>query len=129
MATKKVQRGYIYMTSGELVKVQPLDGKKFKFEELQMAVGGYIEMLRPKPKQGWTQMFANEEGVLYNLPRNPRTAEAVDMAIYMASGYPPGWTVLGNIIGIKSEDPDENTFPTIRAVIKTELKDRILPVN
>jgi hypothetical protein len=44
----------------------------------------------------------------------------VDYTTYVVNGYPRGWQVLGNIIGLKSESPVENQFPTIAAAMRTE---------
>lgn len=57
----------LYLTSGEVKTVKPRKGKKFKLDELQEFVGGYIEIV---PGSG-LMAFCNEEGRLLNLPLNP----------------------------------------------------------
>lgn len=67
-------------TTGETTEVAPKKGKKFKLEELQEYVGGYIERI----DLGFSQnMIVNEEGKLLGLPFN-KTASA--MTINSKSG-------------------------------------------
>jgi hypothetical protein len=108
----KVQRGTIYKTDGNIVKVQPVNGKKFDYKELQLAVGGYIESLIPGIK-GCRQMFANEEGLIHRLPPNPHTDDVVNLKVYRLNGYGPGWRVSGNIIAILSEEPSDEVLPDV----------------
>lgn len=44
--------------------------KKPTLEQLQKAVGGYIEKVR-LPHQGQRYMYVNEEGLIHRLPLNP----------------------------------------------------------
>lgn len=120
----KVQRGYLYMTDGRIVKVRPMNGKKFELPELQLAVDGYIESVQCGIK-GCRQMFANEDGISNRLPDNPYTWEVVNAKVYKANGYPPSWRIAGNIIVIKSEEPDEYEHPTVTDVITFKRAGRV----
>lgn len=55
----------IYRVNGQIEKVD-LAGKKATLQQLQAAVGGYIEAI-PGTK---ARAYANEEGLLRNLPYN-----------------------------------------------------------
>lgn len=113
----KVQRGYIYKTDGTVVKVRPINGKKFDYTELQEAVGGLISSLESSIKN-CRQMYANDEGILLGLPPNPHTQKVCNMKIYNMNGYPSYWRVCGNIIAILSEVPDVNeVLPTVEQAI------------
>lgn len=103
MKKGKVYRGYLYKTDGTVEKLTPKDGKKFAYEELRDAVGGYIESLIAADKR-CKQMYCNEEGLLEHLPPNPHTWDVVDANVYRLNGYPPSWRVSGNIIAVKLED-------------------------
>ena len=52
------------------VEDYPPAGKTYTLEELQKAVGGYIEIVHPG--DGRYLMVVNEEGKLHGLPPNPR---------------------------------------------------------
>ncbi len=57
--------------------VAPEKGRKFKLEELQRFVGGYIERVRtrgPHPRNMWV----NEEGLLKDLPVNAEATMLID---------------------------------------------------
>ena len=54
-------------TTSEAREVKPAKGKKFKLEELQGFVGGYIELVRLSKRQN---MIVNEEGRLKGLAVN-----------------------------------------------------------
>lgn len=62
-------------TSGEIIDVEPKNGKDFSLEELQEYVGGYIEVAYPPSKHG-AIMVLNEEGKLNNLPINHLASKA-----------------------------------------------------
>ena len=116
--TKKVQRGAWYKADGSVMLVKPVDGKAFSYNELCRAVGGYFESVRPtkdavscetgrivpglKPiGPGATrvcQVWANEEGLLKWLPRNPHTATVADMRVYELNGYPADWQLSGDVL-------------------------------
>lgn len=86
--TKK-GKAYIVKASGETVEVEPRNGTDFQLEELQEAVGGYIEIvqlgsrdtthLREQIQGGHVEvtsrgrksvMVVNEEGKIKQLPVN-----------------------------------------------------------
>jgi len=100
----KTQMGTIYKPDGTTEKIYPAKGGKFSLEELQQAVGGFIEKLYPSIK-GCRQMYCNEEGLLKNLPPNPFTWQLVNHDVYKYD-YPPYWRVQGNIISITTEEKD-----------------------
>lgn len=55
--------------NGEETQVYPKDGKVFTLEELQAAVGGYIEQV---PLNTGQTMFVNEEGKIRGLHANAK---------------------------------------------------------
>jgi len=111
------------------MNVQPVDGKKFDYRELQKAVGGLIESIIPNkgrvnldtgrvevtatgPK--CSQVWANEEGLLLGLSPNPFTPVFANMEVYRCNGYGPGWRVAGNAIAVYSVEKDAApTYPVI----------------
>lgn len=84
---QKPQRGTIYKTDGRVILVKPKNLKEFELHELQAAVGGYIEIVRPLNLR--TKLYFNEEGLLKNLPINPHAQTIVD-----ANNY-AGWAARG----------------------------------
>lgn len=67
---------------GTVEDVVPKNGKKFKLEESQALVGGYIEFVQPLGRallrfHGLPPnaiMYVDEEGLLKGLPLNPRAS-------------------------------------------------------
>lgn len=57
----------IYKTTGEVIEVEPKNGKDFKAEELHEIVDGYFEIVNISLTQ---YMVVNEEGHLIGLPLN-----------------------------------------------------------
>ena len=56
--------------SGEIIPVNPKNGKDFQLDELKKFIGGgYIEIIRPLSKSG-AIMVIDEEGKLKGFPRN-----------------------------------------------------------
>jgi hypothetical protein len=102
---KKLQRGTIYKTDGQAILVKPKNGKEFSLEELQLAVGGYIEGVRPLDKR--SNLYVNEEGLLKNLPPNGHTQAIVDMKAYDNFMYPGGIVLRGNAISTYRVVPGE----------------------
>ena len=99
MATKKVERGVIWFPTGEVLAVRPADGVKFSLEELQTAVGGYIETMIPATRGH--RVYVNEEGGVKRLPLNPRTWEFADRRVYVdLNGYAQTWLVAGDAIEV-----------------------------
>ncbi len=60
---------------GTSQEVKPEKGRKFKLDELQRYVGGYIE--RVKTHEG-RDMWVNEEGLLQDLPVNVEATHLID---------------------------------------------------
>ena len=56
-------------SDGTVVDYPPARGRKYSFEELQKAVGGYIEIIHPAGSRNYL-MVINEEGRLRGLPTN-----------------------------------------------------------
>lgn len=67
---------------GRLETVAPANGKKFRLEEMQKIVGGYIELV---PTLERKRMVVNEEGRLEKLPRN-QTATVLMPRHYIIAG-------------------------------------------
>ena len=59
----------IYKTNGEVIDIEPKNGKDFKYKELNEIVGGYIELVN-LPSDRF--MVVNEEGKLMGLPINEK---------------------------------------------------------
>ena len=107
---KKLQRGTLYKTDGQAILVKPKNGKEFTLEELQTAVGGYIESVVPINKR--TKLYVNEEGLIHNLPCNGHTQAILNMDVYNRNaaffGEPLNSTVLrGNAISTYRVNPGE----------------------
>jgi hypothetical protein len=66
----------IYQTDGTKTVTEHEAADRPSLEELQKAVGGYIEPVDRFLKEG-TQAYANEEGLLRGLPRNAAATIAV----------------------------------------------------
>lgn len=49
--------------------------RKMTLEEMQKAVGGYIELCPTKPGSGRRVLVVNEEGLLKDLPVNPEATK------------------------------------------------------
>ena len=110
LVAKKVERGVIWFPTGGVVGVRPADGAKFSLEELQTAVGGYIEMMVPATRGH--RVYVNEEGAIKRLPPNPRTWEFADERVYVGlnvglNGYAQNWMVAGNALEVFKLDVEE----------------------
>lgn len=68
----------IFKTDGDVLNVEPKNGKDFSLEELQAVVGGYIEIA----DMGDEFMVLNEEGKLLNLPLNERATALYKKKVY-----------------------------------------------
>jgi hypothetical protein len=71
-------------------------GRSPGLEVLQQAVGGYIEGVRLNPACGFTLMYANEEGLLKQLPLNP-------LATILA-GHP----IVGDVVLLSQAEVEED---------------------
>lgn len=86
-------KSYIITTSGEEIPYEPESGDLYTLEELQDAVGGYIEILKLNSKR---YVIVNEDGVTLGLPENKRATEL--MRKY--SKLPMGCVIVGNVVVI-----------------------------
>jgi hypothetical protein len=66
----------IITTDGLQKKVDPANGKDFSLEELNVIVGGYIEILHIEDKL----LVCNEEGKLQNLQYNTTATSLINAA-------------------------------------------------
>lgn len=62
----------IYKTNGEIIDIEPKNGKDFQLKELKDIVGGYIETVT-LPNDEF--MVVNEEGKIMGLPVNINATE------------------------------------------------------
>lgn len=65
----------VIRTNGEITELKP-KGRRVSLEELQAAVGGYIEMVTLKNKI----IICNEEGKLMNLPLNEKVTQMFQLS-------------------------------------------------
>lgn len=72
----KLKPPCIVKTDGTVEEYNPENGEEFTLEELQRAVGGYIEVV-PFWGDPNSVMLANEEGLLIGLPINDKSMELV----------------------------------------------------
>lgn len=84
----------IYRTDGEIVEVQPANGKDFRLEELQKIVGGKIQIIECN-EEGMI-MILDEEGKHKNKSFNSEATELVSEVI-------PTWDVImGDVLVCES---------------------------
>lgn len=112
---KQKQRGSLYLTDSRVILLKPMTDIKFELEELQLAVGGYIEIVRPLGKR--MKVYVNEEGLIgpdAPLARNPHSESVVDLNYY---GVP---FIVGNMISTYFVPEDESDLGrvTIRAALR-----------
>ena len=58
---------HIIKSSGEIIEVEPKNGKDFTLEEVQKIVDGYVELAYLPDRK---YMLVNEEGLINELPVN-----------------------------------------------------------
>ena len=124
---KRVERAQLYFPGqdGAVVTVAPVDGRKFKYEELREAVGGMIESIRPAI-QGHA-VWANEEGLLLGLKPNHHTWEAANKKIYLLNGYDKDWRIVGRILEVYKVElaaSGRAELPTIELAVKADFVQR-----
>lgn len=61
-------KSYVLPAAGGIKEIAPANGKKFKLDELQKLVGGYLEMLCPVATGAY--LLGDEEGKLKHKPIN-----------------------------------------------------------
>jgi len=93
----KTQVGRLIKPDGTEETIRPAKGGKFSLEELQKAVGGYIEIVFPKPGNGRGTFYINEEGKLQSppLPVNPKATGMIRLF--------PGDAIVGNMLVVTRE--------------------------
>jgi hypothetical protein len=74
----------IIKTDGQIVPVEPKNGKDFKLEELQRIVGGYIQLFYLANESGEV-MVMNEEGKIEGLPLNEKATELAEPSFSLAT--------------------------------------------
>ena len=67
----------IIKTNGEIVPVEPKNGKDFQLEEMQQIVGGYVQLFPLLNDEGEV-MVMNEEGKIDDLPANDKATELAE---------------------------------------------------
>jgi len=67
--------------TGERSEIHPERGRKFKLEELQRYVGGYIERVQVEIDKKRLDMIVDEEGRLKNKPFNEDASEIANRVI------------------------------------------------
>ena len=75
---------HIIKSSGEIIEVEPKNGKDFLLKELQEIVDGYIEILTIDNGQ---YMVCNEEGLINDLPVNVEASKLYYGVIAMLNGH------------------------------------------
>ena len=70
----------IYKTDGNVVTLKP-KGNKYTLQELQSAVGGYIETANA-PNDNSIILIFDEEGMLKSLPINKAIAQLYNITLY-----------------------------------------------
>lgn len=85
----------IYKANGEVLDIEPKNGRDFQLEELQAIVGGLIQIIEISDTE---IMVINEEGKLENLPLNEQAT-----AIYQKQVY-EGDFIVGDVLICKDEE-------------------------
>ena len=85
----------IYKANGEVLDIEPKNGRDFQLEELQAIVGGLIQIIEISDTE---IMVINEEGKLENLPLNEQAT-----AIYQKQVY-DGDFIVGDVLICKDEE-------------------------
>lgn len=73
-------KGYTVNYDGTSDEANPENGKSYNLDELQEAVGGLIQIVGTKHRDGKI-LVVNEEGLLKNLPLNWRATELAGQPI------------------------------------------------
>lgn len=89
----------LYKANGEIVDYPPADGKKHTLEEMQAAVGGWIEGV---PMPDGRQMYVNEDGIALCLPYNNAATALV------AEWLMPGDYIKGDALVLTMEEDEES---------------------
>jgi len=77
----------LYRVDGTVTKIKPaIDRKKFKLEEVQAILGGYIQAFPARSGRKVTTVLCDEEGQHKCLPYNHKFHEV------------SGWALLGDVL-------------------------------
>ncbi len=87
----------IYKANGEVLDIEPKNGKNFELKESQAIVGGLIEVIELDDPE-MSLMVINEEGKLMDLDLNEK-ATAIFRKNYITSDY-----IVGDAIICKSSE-------------------------
>lgn len=97
-------RAQVYMAqwikaNGEVMEVQPRNGKDFQLDELKQYIGGgYIEVINiPEGRQ----MVMDEEGKLKMLPKNEKATDIARPVL-----LPTDWGICGDVLVCKKGEID-----------------------
>lgn len=74
----------IIKSSGEIIEVEPKNGKDFKIEEVQKIVDGWVELTHLSDGR---YMLVNEEGLINDLPVNLEASKLYYGKIAMLNGH------------------------------------------
>lgn len=80
----KLNMAKIIKSSGEIIEVEPKNGKDFSLEEMQKIVDGYIQIVTIGSGQ---YMVCNEEGLIHDLPVNLEASKLYYGMIAMLNGH------------------------------------------
>lgn len=96
---KKSQVGRLIKPDGTEETIRPEKGGKFSLEELQKAVGGYIELVHfaPGHRLGHYSAYANEDGLGLGLLYNRKASEMYQR------GYSEQVGIVGNLLIVTRE--------------------------
>lgn len=64
----------LYKTNGEVIEIEPANGKKFTLKDAQQYVDGYVELVDLKHRE---ILICNEEAILLNMPYNRKATEVL----------------------------------------------------
>ncbi len=85
----------IYKANGEVLDIEPKNGRDFQLEELQAIVGGLIQIIEISDTE---IMVINEEGKLENLSLNEQAT-----AIYQKQVYEEDF-IVGDVLICKDKE-------------------------
>jgi Domain of unknown function (DUF3846) len=101
-----MQTGILYRTDGTKLPITPQNKERFTLRELQIAVGGYVELIRMRDGEPG-KMYANEDGIALQLPVNREASKL------MHPDHAPNDLLLGNVIvvlgGPEGDEQEEET--------------------
>ena len=81
----------IIKTDGQIVPVEPKNGKDFQLDELQQIVGGYVQLLSLANGAGEV-MVMNEDGKIEGFPMNYKATQLAAKRLF------PGDYIVGDVL-------------------------------